>query len=412
MRFGDCRVVSSAESPGHAAECKKLVTSGGWTWIRPDETYRKGLEVLETRIVAAVRPDERSTRVVTREYRALLDQGTALRPAGEARDDPSLLFARNTTPRYKLELFDTVYYLGNLLFDENIRFFVAYVGQRSTNGRIRSLYPRIFYKDYSLLWRVATHFIRTDEENWIGKGDLKWVRENGKDELYTAEETTNLPFEIQSALDDLSRRGGKVRRDDEAVPLVLRRAGSVDRSEPYPDFSKPRRRAEALYSVNDGRSVGVLEREGDPRSARFVPGYEPDFKAGILEVETSFSRLYGGKLDKYRILSRNKEIQFQVMAAKKHVWINPPQAITTELMSYGVRTVDVELDEGFCVPGFEYHYLDDGFDPPEFHSQIPPGYAGAASDTDPARADATRWIEKLPVIRRFRREVLAKRGRR
>jgi hypothetical protein len=75
-------------------------------------------------------------------------------------------------------------------------------------------------------------------------------------------------------------------------------------------------------------------------------------------------------------------------------------------MSYGVRTVDVCADEDVFVPGYEYHYMDDFEDPPRLHSQIPEGYAGKASDVDDSRADASPWLEQLPVIQEFRRTVL------
>jgi hypothetical protein len=39
-------------------------------------------------------------------------------------------------------------------------------------------------------------------------------------------------------------------------------------------------------------------------------------------------------------------------------------------------------------------------------SQIPEGFAGAASEVDPSRADASRWLDQLPVIREFRRKIL------
>jgi hypothetical protein len=108
---------------------------------------------------------------------------------------------------------------------------------------------------------------------------------------------------------------------------------------------------------------------------------------------------------KFRILSVNRKIQYQFIAAPHHVWIIPPQALTTELMSYGLRTVDVNAHEDLFVPGYEYHYIDETENPPCLHSQIPEGFAGAASDVDPSRADASPWLEKLPVIREFRRKV-------
>jgi hypothetical protein len=75
------------------------------------------------------------------------------------------------------------------------------------------------------------------------------------------------------------------------------------------------------------------------------------------------------------------------------------------LSSYGVRTIDVNAPEDLCVPGYEYHYLDDSSDPPELYSQIPPGFAGDVSTVDPARSDASPWIERMPVIREFRQAL-------
>ncbi|MBI4885410.1 MAG: hypothetical protein HY826_15295 [Actinobacteria bacterium] len=71
-----------------------------------------------------------------------------------------------------------------------------------------------------------------------------------------------------------------------------------------------------------------------------------------------------------------------------------------------MRTVDVLVDDDMCVPGYEYHYLDQTEDPPVFYSQIPAGFAGPAGPHDPDRADASPWLDKMPVIREFRRKVL------
>ena len=111
--------------------------------------------------------------------------------------------------------------------------------------------------------------------------------------------------------------------------------------------------------------------------------------------------MYGGQIRKLRILSKNRKIQYQFVAGPHHVWIIPAQTLGTELSSYGVRTVDVIADEDVFVPGYEYHYLDHG----ALYSQIPKGYAGPASEVDPTRADASPWLERLPVIREFRRRI-------
>jgi hypothetical protein len=139
-----------------------------------------------------------------------------------------------------------------------------------------------------------------------------------------------------------------------------------------------------------------------PESLRFARGYEPDFAHGVLEESESSSRLYGGRIRKFRVLSANQRIQYQFCASPRHAWIVPPQALTTELSSFGVRTVDVETADDLCVPAMEYHYMDDWEDPPALYSQIPAGFAGAQSDVDTARADASPWLERLPVIAEFR----------
>ena len=107
-----------------------------------------------------------------------------------------------------------------------------------------------------------------------------------------------------------------------------------------------------------------------------------------------------------RCLSTNRRIQYQFVATPEYAWVNPPQTLTTELSTYGVRTLDVLTDEDLFLPAYEYH---EERDRAVLYSQIPAGYAGAAHPDDPDRADASAWIEALPVIRQFRARVLRKR---
>ncbi|MGH7336227.1 MAG: hypothetical protein ACREI7_01495, partial [Myxococcota bacterium] len=121
---------------------------------------------------------------------------------------------------------------------------------------------------------------------------------------------------------------------------------------------------------------------------------------GVLERTVLESSLYGGPVRRFRILSRNRLVQYLFMAGPRHVWIIPPQATATELSSFGVRTIDVAVDDDLCVPGWEYQGGDDDLD------QITRGYAGERIPRDPSRADASPWLDALPVIRAFRRAVL------
>ncbi len=363
--------------------------------------------LIPTKIIPSVEPAELSPSRVEREFRNLIAAGAKLRPAGEARRRPMRLLSEGYTPKYKIELFDTVFYLPNVRQNPDLRFFVAYIAQRRRGAKLPDIYPRIIYKDLSLVWRTASHLILSGDELWIGKGAVRAVREGGEELIHSVESTTDLPLELQSALEAVNRRVRKIRFDEIGLRLVLRRAPR-DRIEPYSDFTAPRERAasDRRNLINGGKRIARFTRKNDPSSLVFVAGFEPDFSRGIVEQSASSSTMYGGALQRFRILSKNRAVQYMFIAGPNHVWIIPPQATTTELSTYGVRTVDAVADEDAFVPGYEYHFLDDTEDPPVFHSQIPEGYAGKPSVHDDSRADASAWLDRLPVIRQFRRRVL------
>ncbi len=344
---------------------------------------------------AALSPS--SPRAVAGELRRHLERGVPLRADGLAAKRPNRLFSLGYQPKFKVELFSTVFYLSGLRQNEDLRFFVGYVLQGGV------AYARLFYKDVSLQWRCASH--RTDD--WIGKGDVQSVWEGNEYGIYSAEATTDLPLEVQGAFESASRSAKRIPYDVNGPVLVLRR-GPANRVAAYRDFTEPRRRAQAnpRNLIHGNKRVAYFSKRSDPKSLRFAAGFEPDFRRGILDRGRSRSKLYGGVVRRYRILSRNRLIQYQFMASPRHVWIIPPQALTTELSTYGVRTIDVHADEDLFVPGFEYHFFDDSEDPPELVSQIPKGFAGAPSKIDPSRCDASRWLDPIPVIRDFRGKVL------
>ena len=370
--------------------------------------------IIPTAIVPSVAPAATAPAAVAREFRNLLGGGATLRVAGQAKGDPQSLFRRGYTPKYRIDLFSTRFYLTDIRQNPDLRFFIAYVVPDAAARATPVVYPRIFYKDVSLVWRAASHYVNCEEELWIGKGDIGSTVVGGDELTYSVESTCDLPLEIQSALDTLSRKAKPRRKDYAALDLVLRKA-PPSRIIAYRDFIEPRRRAAAVRGnlINGGRKVAVFRRRNDPASLSFVKGYGPDFAAGIVETATTTSKLYGGVIGKARVLSRNRRIQYLFLAGPRHVWIVPPQALTTELSSYGVRTIDVVADEDLFVPGFEFHYMEDGLDPPELVSQIPEGYAGKPSPLDEDRADASAWLDRLPVVQEFRAKVLSKaRGRR
>ncbi|MFI5317518.1 MAG: hypothetical protein ACHQ6T_17590 [Myxococcota bacterium] len=362
---------------------------------------------LERRVIASVEPSPLSPAEVKREFLALTEGGARIRCVGTARRKPQRLLSLGYAPRYKLELFNVTYYLCDVRQNEDLRFFVAYLALREGARGRPAVYARLLYKDGSLLWRTASHFARSADENWIGKGDLKLVKEHGGEYYYSAEHTTDLPLELQMAVESLTRRAARVRTDRRAIALVVRRSGDR-RIIAYRDFTHPRRRAAAnpRNRVNGGRPIAHFARANDPASLAFARGFEPDFtRAGTIEVTHSQSRLYEGRVDRYRILSRNRRVQYLFFAGPRLVWIGYPQPLTTELSRFGVRTIDVSVPDDLVVPAMEYHYLEFD-DPPVWMSQIPPGFAGPVSPVDAWRADASAWLDRLPVIAEFRRRVL------
>ena len=360
----------------------------------------------------SVAPVPLTPRAVSREFRDLLAGGAVLEVAGHKQADAKPLFTWGYRPRHRIDLFGNRFYLCDLRENPDLRFFVTFVQPAPDRSRRRPhLYTRLFYKDVSLIWRSASHFACSASGGWIGKGDVVEIEEDGALMLASDEATTDLPLEVQSALDSVAQRVTRIRTDHLAPARVLRNAPE-HRVRAYADFYAPLRRAAAdpRQRVNRGRPIAWFERAGDPASLVFAGGFAPDFAAGVVEYTTSDSRLYSGRLDRYRILSSNRLVQYLFIAGPHQAWIIPPQATSQSLTSFGVRTIKVAFDDDLCVPGFEYHYVDMNTDPPVQVSQIPAGYAGAQAALDPARADASAWIDRLPVMREFRRVVLG--GRR
>ncbi len=348
--------------------------------------------------IASVTPAGLKPNVVAADFKALLKEGAKLiLPNGH---QPAKVL-RQYPPRFRLRLFDTTIYLSRVLQNESIRFFVAYVIQ---DGSPKKIFARLFYKNISLIWRCASHYAQFDTGVWIGKGAVTTVVENGMEYLESLEATTDLPLEIQTALEDFSHGLKVIPFDETAVHIALRHAPR-QRIQPYRDFTGPR--ASAAKQVgqlpNRGRSVAWFRRAADPTSLHFVAGFEPDFAAGVLEKASLSSSLYGGPVTRYRVLSMNREIQYSFVASRKHYFIASVQTVGSQLSSFAVRVVDAVVDERLLLPGYDYHFLDEEVDPPELHSQIPPGFAGAQSETDPSRADTSRWLNRVPVLRVFAR---------
>lgn len=365
--------------------------------------------MIPTQIISSVKRHDLSPLKTLTQFKKLRQQGARFKIAGTARKNPSSLLEARYQPKHRIDLFDTKVYLSSIQQIPELRFFVAYVVQNNRRGK-PEIFPRIFYKDLSLAWRSASHFSRDDEGIWVGKGDVREEFENGQEFLTSIESTTDLPLEMTIALDELARKTKRPRGSEFTLDLILRKS-SINRVQPYSDFTTPRRRAALDKSnlINRGKSVARFKRANDPTSLKFTSGFEPDFSDGILEKSTSRSKLYHGLLKRFRILSTNRKIQYLFISGPKHTWIIPPQATTTELSSYCVRTIDVVADDDLFIPGYEYHHFEETESGElELFSQIPPGFVGEICESDDAKADASPWLDKIPVIQEFRRRVLSK----
>jgi len=364
-----------------------------------------GRSQIQIAVIPNVRAEEKSPRQVGEHFRRLLASGYELRADGQAKKDPSMLLRSGYTPKYEIELFGNRFFLCKQRDAHGLKAMPAYVlpATQPRRGKPR-IHARVFYKDSSLVWRSPSHYINTPDEQWIGKGAMRWLNKRGIRGWFSAEETTNLPFELQAALDDVSHRGRRKQNDHRLLFLVLHNSPS-DRVRPYQDFEGPRVKAMKLRAnrINNNRPIAWFADENDPRSLQIEPGFEPDFRA-IIDVSASRSSMYGGGIEKYRIASKNRLIQYLFVAGPQHVWMVHPQAFTVELSSYGLRTVDVIGDEDLNIPGYEFF---DNAGTGEIDDQIPPGFAGPICPVDPDRADASPWNEKLPIIRSFRRAILA-----
>ncbi len=360
------------------------------------------MTAIASRIVANAKLVDKTPRQVAREFREMLASGYKLRVDGQAKDDPTTLLERGYVPKYEAELFGVRFFLCHLKTSHDLKLMPAYVMLPPKRGR-PVIHARVFYKDVSLVWRAASHYINTPEDKWIGKGAIKWVRKRGVEGPESAEETTNLPFELQPALDDASRRSRRAKPDPAVLFLVLRNA-PAHRLEPYHDFAAPRQRAmsDPANRINGNRSIAWFNDDYDPSSLEIEPGFEPDFRA-VVDVATTYSVMYGGEVRKYRIASRNRRIQYLFARGPKHVWLVYPQSFTVELSSYGLRTVDVIADEEISIPGYEFADNDGSG---EVDDQIPPGFAGEVCEYDPDRSDASPWNDRLPIVRKFRRAKL------
>jgi len=362
--------------------------------------------MLKPVIIKNVKPKNLSQEQVNAEFKNLIAQGFHLELKGQAKGRKQGYLPRTRTPKYIVDLFGVRYFLSDIRREAGFRFFVAYLVMPQKASHIKRIYPRIFYKDSSLIWRSASHLIKTGSEHWIGKGDLKPVIEDGKIAHYSAEETTNLPYEMDAALDTISRSSNEVIVDKLAQELVLRNAPE-SRVEPYSDFTTPRRNAMSNpnYAINENRKIAWFKDAAKPQSLCFTPGFDPDFKHGLIDTSLSRSKMYGGTINKYRIASKNRQVQYLFIVGQTQAWIIPPQPLDNLVTSYGVRAVDADVDEDLCIPGYEFHYLEYDDDPSSLYSQIPKGYVGPASEADPDRASASPWIEKLSVMKTFRQHI-------
>src|SRR5262245_31576770 len=161
--------------------------------------------VIPRRVVASAVPAPLTPRRVEREFRDRIARGALLCCDGTAHARPAQLLARGYAPRFRVDLFETAYYLSPVRQNEDLRFTVGFVVNAARPGAPERIDARLFYKDVSLIWRTASHFARSAHENWIGKGDVRLVRDGVWDIETSHESTTDLPLEVQDAFEQINR---------------------------------------------------------------------------------------------------------------------------------------------------------------------------------------------------------------
>jgi hypothetical protein len=79
------------------------------------------------RVVASAVPAPLTRQRVAREFLARIAQGALLCSDGSTRARPTRLLSQGYLPRFRVDLFDTTYYLSGARQNEDLRFFVGYV---------------------------------------------------------------------------------------------------------------------------------------------------------------------------------------------------------------------------------------------------------------------------------------------
>src|SRR5262245_39616053 len=108
---------------------------------------RRDAPEIPRRIVASSAPAPLSPRRVEGEFRERIARGAVLTCVGLARARPERLLSLGYTPRFRVDLFDTTYYLSRVRQNEDVRFFVGYVAQPPPAGARPRIHARLFYKD-------------------------------------------------------------------------------------------------------------------------------------------------------------------------------------------------------------------------------------------------------------------------
>ena len=258
---------------------------------------------IETAILPGVQPDPRDPRALATEFRAALADGVRLRPSGEAKQDPTpaanspLRGALSHRPLPGSNLSDRVPLRRQPEFHGRVR---RTVGVLRSRRRVRTTRGSST-KDSSLVWRVATHFVRSEDDNWIGKGDTKWelirrrrvlVQRGGDREPAFSrcrKRSTSLAGAARS-------HGGITTRSRSSCSAATEIA-----SNPFAEFVTPRRRAAERYRIHGGKPIARFHSQGRSQHAALREGLRTGLPTrGWWTQSSSHSKLYGGPVTKFR----------------------------------------------------------------------------------------------------------------
>ncbi|MBI2140469.1 hypothetical protein HYU14_06085 [Candidatus Woesearchaeota archaeon] len=260
-----------------------------------------------------------------------------------------------------------------------------------------TIYARCLYKSNSAaVWRTLSHYLSADR-GWYGKG-------------IEHEESVVYPHPLQpmfesqwkphfSHLKTKTLTDGTVRNNSEFIFLGLATHGKG-----WYGFKKS-------FSLYNPKKIEIGKFEGEiPESYKFIPGFEPEFNK-LEKFKPMFSSCFSADCDTYLCPSVNGQLSFLFFLEPKlnRAWIGSIQVTEFRPNLYGTNTNIVSLAsivQNKLLTDKTYVKTNHLVCPAaEYSNQIPPLPGVTYESFGGSYSDAGPYVERLPVIREFRKKI-------